>query len=51
MKNLREGSKLDTHFGLVTVLWCKHGLIRVLIDNEEIASTFRLGEFMRDFVL
>ena len=49
-KKVKKFDKLDTKFGIVTVLECKKGKIMVLIDND-ITATFNQKEFFSDFVL
>ena len=47
---VRIYDKLDTVFGVVTVLERKNGKIMVLIDDD-ITATFNENEFFSDFVL
>lgn len=49
-KKVRKFDRLDTKFGIVTVLERKQGKIMVLIDND-ITATFNEKEFFSDFVL
>jgi len=49
-KKVKKFDRLDTKFGIVTVLECKKGKIMVLIDND-ITATFNQKEFFSDFVL
>lgn len=48
--NIKKGDKIDTKFGLVTVLERGSGKIMVLIDDD-ITATFNEKEFFKDFVL
>lgn len=47
---VRKYDKIDTQFGVVTVLERKNGKIMVLIDDD-ITATFKENEFFEDFVL
>lgn len=47
---VRKYDKIDTKFGVVTVLERKNGKIMVLIDDD-ITATFNENEFFSDFVL
>ncbi len=47
---VRKYDKIDTKFGVVTVLERKDGKIMVLIDDD-ITATFNENEFFSDFVL
>ena len=47
---VRKYDKIDTKFGVVTVLDRKDGKIMVLIDDD-ITATFNENEFFTDFVL
>jgi|GEM_PF-3035748 hypothetical protein len=47
---VRKFDKIDTKFGVVTVLERKNGKIMVLIDDD-ITATFNENEFFSDFVL
>ena len=49
-KGIKKFDKLDTKFGIVTVLERKQGKIMVLIDDD-ITATFNENEFFSDFVL
>jgi hypothetical protein len=49
-RNVKKYDKLDTKFGIVTVLERKQGKIMVLIDDD-ITATFNENEFFSDFVL
>ncbi|MFH1070604.1 MAG: hypothetical protein V1794_13395 [Candidatus Glassbacteria bacterium] len=49
-KKVKKYDKLDTKFGVVTVLERKDGKIMVLIDDD-ITATFNENEFFADFVL
>ena len=42
--------KINTKFGIVTVLECEKGKIMVMIDND-ITATFNQKEFFQEFVL
>ena len=46
----KKDDKIDTKFGVVTVLERKNGKIMVLIDDD-ITATFNESEFFNDFVL
>ncbi len=46
----KKDDKIDTKFGVVTVLERKNGKIMVLIDDD-ITATFNEVEFFNDFVL
>lgn len=46
----QKDDKIDTKFGVVTVLERKNGKIMVLIDDD-ITATFNEKEFFNDFVL
>jgi len=48
--NVQKYDKLNTKFGVVTVLERKDGKIMVLIDDD-ITATFNESEFFTDFVL
>jgi hypothetical protein len=48
--NAKKDDKIDTKFGVVTVLERKNGKIMVLIDDD-ITATFNEIEFFNDFVL
>ncbi len=50
MRKIKKYDKLDTKFGVVTVLERKNGKIMVLIDDD-ITATFNESEFFADFVL
>lgn len=50
LREVKKFDKLDTKFGLVTVLERKQGKIMVLIDDD-ITATFNENEFFSDFVL
>ena len=49
-REIKKFDKLDTKFGIVTVLERKRGKIMVLIDDD-ITATFNEKEFFSDFVL
>jgi hypothetical protein len=49
-REIKKYDKLDTKFGIVTVLERKQGKIMVLIDDD-ITATFNEKEFFSDFVL
>ena len=49
-REIKKFDKLDTKFGIVTVLERKQGKIMVLIDDD-ITATFNEKEFFSDFVL
>ncbi len=49
-REIKKFDKLDTKFGIVTVLERKQGKIMVLIDDD-ITATFNEKEFFNDFVL
>jgi hypothetical protein len=46
----KEDERIDTKFGVVTVLERKNGKIMVLI-SDDITATFNESEFFNDFVL
>jgi hypothetical protein len=48
--NVKEGDKLDTKFGMVSVLERKNGKVMVLIDDD-ITATFPEKEFFEEFVV
>ena len=47
---IQKYDKIDTKFGVVTVLDRSEGKIMVLIDDD-ITATFNENEFFSDFVL
>lgn len=47
---VKKDTRLDTKFGVVTVLNMQKGKIWVLIDND-ITATFNIVEFFNDFAL
>ena len=49
IEEVKKYDKLDTKFGIVTVLERKDGKIMVLIDDD-ITATFNETEFLKDFV-
>jgi hypothetical protein len=49
-RKIKKYDKLETKFGVVTVLERKNGKIMVLIDDD-ITATFNENEFFSDFVI
>ncbi len=50
MTHPKKFDRIDTRFGIVTVLECKEGKVKVLIDKD-ITATFNEREFFEDFML
>lgn len=48
--DVKKYDKIDTKFGVVTVLERKNGKIMVLVDDD-ITATFNENEFFSDFVI